>query len=60
MMIIVKVHKAGELVTQSELELEGNQDPDEGVRKAFKRFLKEHPDTPLLDEDVTLKFEKVE
>ena len=60
MRIIVRAEKGGHVLAQSEAQLKGGDDPMTGARRAFKAFRTEHPNVSLLDEDVVLRFVKVE
>jgi hypothetical protein len=59
MKIVVKAEKAGQRVAQSECEVM-QEDLRTTARKAFVRLWKQHPDLPLFDDDVRIKFEKTE
>jgi hypothetical protein len=58
MKIVVKLTKAGRIIAQSEFDAGEPGDIMKAAGKAFKRFRKEHPNISLLDDDVTLKFDK--
>jgi hypothetical protein len=60
MRIVVKAEKAGQVVAQSGFDV-SQEDMRTSTRKAFVRLLKVLPEEPsLFDDDVRLKFEKVE
>jgi hypothetical protein len=60
MKIVAKVEKSGQLLAQSELKLAQGDDPAERAAKALARLRKQTPNVPLFDEDVRVKFEKVD
>jgi hypothetical protein len=60
MRIVVKAEKAGQPLAQFDYQVEEKDKPRRSVAKAVARFCKEHFNVPLFDEDVRLKFEKVE
>ena len=60
MKIVAKAEKAGQVVAQAELDM-SQEDIRTSARKAFIRLLKVLPKgSSLFDDDVRLKFEKVE
>jgi hypothetical protein len=60
MKIMVKAEKAGQVVAQCEFDV-SQEDIRTSARKAFVRLLKVIPEeSSLFDDDVRLKFEKLE
>ena len=58
--IIVKAEKAGQPLAQFEYQVETEDKPHKSAGKAVAKFCKRHPGVHLFDEDVRLKFERVE
>jgi hypothetical protein len=55
--IVVKLEKGGQVLAQSELEIGNPKYLKRRTGQALKQFYAEHPDLPLLEEGVCLKFE---
>jgi hypothetical protein len=58
--IVVKAEKAGQPLAQFEYQVETEDKPHKSAGKAVAKFCKRHPGVHLFDEDVRLKFERVE
>ena len=58
--IVVKAEKAGQPLAQFEYQVETEDKPHKSAGKAVAKFCKGHPGVHLFDEDVRLKFERVE
>jgi hypothetical protein len=56
--IVVKLEKAGQVIAQSELEIDNPKYLKRRTGKAFMQFYKDLPDQSLFEEGVCLKFEK--
>ena len=59
MKIVVTLEKAGQVLAQSELNIDNPRYLKRRTGKAFRQFHKEHPHVSLFEEGVFLKFEKV-
>ena len=60
MIITVKAEKAGQTIAQTIFEVKRPDRILKRAKKAFEAFRKEHPDIPIFDEDVWVKFDKAD
>jgi hypothetical protein len=60
MKVVLKVEKSGQVIAQSEFEVNKEKGLLKGSRKAFAQLQEEHPDLGLFDNDVRIKFEKIQ
>jgi hypothetical protein len=58
--IIVKAEKAGQIIAQTIFEVKKPDRALKRAKKAFEAFREEHPDVPIFDEDVRVKFDKAD
>jgi hypothetical protein len=57
--IVVTLEKGGQVLAQSELEIDDPKYVKRRTGQALKQFYAEHPDLTLFEEGVCLKLEKV-
>ncbi len=60
MKITVKAEKAGQVIAQTIFEVKKPERILKRAKRAFEAFRGEHPDVPIFDDDVRVKFEKAE
>jgi len=60
MIITVKAEKAGQTIAQTIYEVKNPDRALKRAKRAFEAFRKEHPDVPIFDDDVRVKFDKAE
>jgi hypothetical protein len=60
MIIVMKVEKEGQPVAQFSYELEKGEKPEKGAARALVRLCKANPNLSLFDDNVEVKFEKVD
>lgn len=60
MKITVKAEKAGQVIAQTIFEVKKPERIMKRAKRAFEAFREEHPDVPIFDDNVRVKFEKAE